>query len=120
MGWMLFLYHGTLSPHWQYMHALIEAERDTALKYLKDHYDLDEEYVNENFQVQHFNSLLEVASLLQINILDLQNNKYTLIIDNANFWDGCFCKKCKEYYPYAEPNQSDGSMICYGCRMVFF
>jgi hypothetical protein len=30
--------------------------------------------------------------------------------------DGCSCKKCKEYYPYAEPNQEDGTLICYGCR----
>lgn len=33
--------------------------------------------------------------------------------------DGCFCKKCKEYYQYAEPNQDDGTLICYGCRMVW-
>ena len=31
--------------------------------------------------------------------------------------DGCFCKKCKEYYQYAEPNQDDGTLICYGCRV---
>jgi hypothetical protein len=31
--------------------------------------------------------------------------------------DGCTCKKCKEFYPYAEPNQKDGSLICFGCRM---
>jgi hypothetical protein len=30
--------------------------------------------------------------------------------------DGCDCKKCKEYYPYAEPNQEDGTLICYACR----
>lgn len=30
--------------------------------------------------------------------------------------DGCNCKKCKEKYEYAEPNQSDGSFICYSCR----
>jgi hypothetical protein len=33
--------------------------------------------------------------------------------------DGCTCKKCKEYYQYAEPNQQDGTLICYGCRMVW-
>lgn len=33
--------------------------------------------------------------------------------------DGCSCKKCKEYYQYAEPNQDDGTLICYGCRMVW-
>lgn len=31
--------------------------------------------------------------------------------------DGCDCKKCKEFYPYAEPNQEDGTLICYRCRI---
>lgn len=30
--------------------------------------------------------------------------------------DGCFCKKCKDFFPYAEPNQKDGTLICYSCR----
>ena len=30
--------------------------------------------------------------------------------------DGCDCKQCKEFYPYAEPNQEDGTLICYKCR----
>lgn len=30
--------------------------------------------------------------------------------------DGEHCKACKQYYPYAEPNQPDGSLICYSCR----
>lgn len=30
--------------------------------------------------------------------------------------DGCSCKKCKEFYPYSEPNQEDGTLICYACR----
>jgi len=33
--------------------------------------------------------------------------------------DGCFCKTCKEWYPYAEPNQTDGSLICYSCRKIW-
>jgi hypothetical protein len=31
--------------------------------------------------------------------------------------DGCDCKKCKEFFPYAEPNQEDGTLICYRCRI---
>jgi len=30
--------------------------------------------------------------------------------------DGCFCVKCKEFYPFAEENQPDGTMKCYSCR----
>lgn len=30
--------------------------------------------------------------------------------------DGCNCKKCKTYYEFAEPNQEDGTLICWACR----
>lgn len=30
--------------------------------------------------------------------------------------DGCDCVKCKEFYPFAEPNQDDGTLICFSCR----
>ena len=30
--------------------------------------------------------------------------------------EGCTCKKCKEFFEYAEPNQEDGTLICWACR----
>lgn len=30
--------------------------------------------------------------------------------------NGCFCKVCKELFPFAEPNQPDGTLVCYSCR----
>lgn len=33
--------------------------------------------------------------------------------------DGCVCKKCKELFPHAEPNQEDGTLICYSCRITW-
>ena len=30
--------------------------------------------------------------------------------------DGMFCRKCQTFYQFAEPNQTDGSLICYSCR----
>lgn len=30
--------------------------------------------------------------------------------------DGETCKKCLEFYPFAEPNQEDGTLVCYSCR----
>lgn len=29
---------------------------------------------------------------------------------------GCSCKKCREFNEYAEPNQDDGTFVCYTCR----
>lgn len=30
--------------------------------------------------------------------------------------DGMACKICKEFFPFAEGNQPDGTLICYSCR----
>ena len=30
--------------------------------------------------------------------------------------DGMICMTCKNYYPFVEPNQKDGSFMCYKCR----
>lgn len=30
--------------------------------------------------------------------------------------DGMLCTKCNSFYEFAEPNQEDGSLICYSCR----
>lgn len=29
---------------------------------------------------------------------------------------GCSCKKCKDFNNFAEPNQDDGTFICWSCR----
>jgi hypothetical protein len=29
---------------------------------------------------------------------------------------GAHCHKCRDFNPYAIPNQADGSFVCYGCR----
>jgi len=41
---------------------------------------------------------------------------YVLNIKNKKYLDGMFCINCGNYYQYAEPNQPDGSLICYACR----
>lgn len=30
--------------------------------------------------------------------------------------DGLCCVKCKDFFPMAEANQSNGSLLCYSCR----
>lgn len=30
--------------------------------------------------------------------------------------DGLDCKKCTDFYQFAEPNQEDGTLICFKCR----
>ena len=38
----------------------------------------------------------------------------------SNKLDGMYCCKCKNYYQYAEPNQDNGTLICYSCRKYPF
>jgi formylmethanofuran dehydrogenase subunit E len=47
--------------------------------------------------------------------LDLpeQEDDYAVIVKRSN---GLNCNKCGELFPYAEPNQKDGTLVCYSCR----
>lgn len=41
---------------------------------------------------------------------------YYLNLRRKNYPDGMFCRKCRSFYKYAEPNQPDGTLLCYSCR----
>jgi hypothetical protein len=43
-----------------------------------------------------------------------KNTAHRVIGENGI--DGMVCSRCKDFYPYAEPNQPDGTLICYRCR----
>lgn len=45
--------------------------------------------------------------------LIIQNDDYKVV---KRYENGCTCVKCGELYPQAEPNQPDGTLICYSCR----
>ena len=34
----------------------------------------------------------------------------------ASAVSGCHCSKCNNHFPFAEPNQADGTLICWNCR----
>ena len=39
-----------------------------------------------------------------------------LISKISSVLDGLFCARCHEFYNMAEPNQSDGTLLCWSCR----
>lgn len=54
-------------------------------------------------------------------VLDLVSllNKLEELLEHRRTYrgpDGMICSKCKTFYQFAEPNQTDGSLICYSCR----
>lgn len=60
-------------------------------------------------QEGHVNSL-DLLALADRIEFSLRNRR------ERNHPDGMVCDKCKTFYEFAEPNQVDGSMICYSCR----
>jgi hypothetical protein len=50
---------------------------------------------------------------LDENIIYIQENLIAAITSEQ---DGMACRVCKEFFPYAEANQEDGTLICFSCR----
>src|SRR5258706_343146 len=52
-------------------------------------------------------NLISLLDRLELYVLNVKNKKYP---------DGHFCKKCQLFYPFAETNQPDETLICWSCR----
>lgn len=64
-------------------------------KYLCSQTGMDKRFVGDNIIYIQGNMICKVSSLL----------------------DGMHCSNCREFYSMAEPNQEDGTLICYSCRV---
>lgn len=60
--------------------------------------------------IKHTDANIDLLSLLD------RLEFYILNIKRKNYPDGMFCRKCQSFYKYAEPNQPDGTLLCYSCR----
>lgn len=60
--------------------------------------------------IQEGHSGIDLLSLVDRLELFLESRR------NRKHPDGMVCAKCQSFYEFAEPNQEDGSMICYSCR----
>lgn len=116
MSWVVFSYTETLYPEYPYLYVILETDRKSADKYMKDHFRFSDEYLSNNFCVFIYKELHDLASDLEINIDNIYTSKHILIEDKSKFGDGMYCSECYEWYPYAEENQKDGTLICYLCR----
>ena len=43
-----------------------------------------------------------------------------LVYEVSFILQGAFCKNCYNYSEYAEPNQDDGTLLCFSCRSVSY
>lgn len=69
--------------------------------------------ISPGFPVQWISATVPIGGWGYIGTINLEPEAKSKKKDDR---DGCDCKKCKEFYPYAEPNQDDGTLICYRCR----
>jgi hypothetical protein len=54
---------------------------------------------------------------INIDLLSLVDRLELFILNrNRRKFDGMFCKKCNNFYEFADANQKDGSLVCYSCR----
>lgn len=74
----------------------------------------DESVDNTSFNftglIKHTDNNIDLLSLLdrlELYVLNLKKQKGP---------DGMFCRKCRSWYQFAEPNQVDGTLLCYSCR----
>lgn len=60
----------------------------------------------------------KIVELITQKILSDQPKKLKLgwVIESFGIDQKQICTKCKTINEYAEPNQPDGTYICYGCR----
>lgn len=76
-------------PHYYYLKGTVIADR-----YKCRNLGIDKKFLNET-------------------IIHIQEN---LIANVQAKMDGMACVVCKEFYPYAQANRGDGTLICYSCR----
>jgi hypothetical protein len=60
--------------------------------------------------IKQTNANIDLVTLLDRLELYINN------IKNKTYPDGMFCCNCQTFYQYAEPNQPDGTLLCYSCR----
>jgi hypothetical protein len=67
---------------------------------------------------EFFTWVIKNSDTNQIDLVTLLDRLelYVSNVKNKKYPDGLFCRKCKTWYQFAEPNQEDGTLLCYSCR----
>lgn len=76
-------------PHYIYIKGCNKADKMQCR-----HLSIDKKFLDEN--------------IVYINATSIARVVYVM--------DGMSCRHCKEFYPMAEANQEDGTLLCYSCR----
>lgn len=64
----------------------------------------------------HLDELLVKKKLLGKKAVAIQQDKIIRYQRKDSIQDGMACDKCKKFYHMAEPNQVNGTLLCWSCR----
>ena len=70
-----------------------------------------------NIKEEHIERFAADPNYLDCKALLLMEDRIYRSSKSSSGNDGMFCSNCKEFYPMAEGNQSDGTLCCYQCRL---
>lgn len=84
-----------LTPNASNMGATFLIDQQTCTQY-----NIDSKYIGHRAGTLHEKSISSI-----------------LVCSQAPKNGGEVCKKCRDFYPYAVPNQVDGTLICWSCRL---
>ena len=110
-------------------YIFVDRSEDLAKEIIAKHLYLTVDFISHHYEVyaaSSFKAAWEVyvadngIDISYDNIIGSPNTKVITTINSKvtlpSGNDGMYCAYCEEFFPYAEPNQIDGSLICYQCR----
>jgi transcription initiation factor IIE alpha subunit len=80
---------------------------------------MDQKTNNLLFWIDYLATSTIIDEMLEAYLLDdieAQAQSLKNKIDEGPLPDGYHCEICNDYVRYAEPNQEDGTFVCYRCR----
>lgn len=69
-----------------------------------------------NIKEEHIDKFQANPNFLDCKGITLSDDRISRA-QTKSLTDGMFCAKCNEFFQMAEPNQSDGTLVCYQCRI---
>lgn len=69
-----------------------------------------------NIKEEHLEKFKAPPSYLDCKGISLSDDRICRA-QTSSFGDGMFCSHCNEFFPMSEPNQPNGTLKCYQCRI---
>ncbi len=103
-----------ISPYMSYdeikTFEIVSSDHHGYYIFVPEYYSLKNTIKVDKHQLLHLNIH---KKFLNEQIIYIQSN---MICQIKYIMDGMMCKRCEEFCEMSEPNQKDGTFICYSCK----